>query len=387
MELAKVCDKLEHFPQASSAVAALRRLAQLKADIDQIAAQRDADEQQWREADPEEMAELRRIYQGELEDANSRYDLGHQLLEQELTAFLRRHSGGDKKLERRKDLLEVLMGGRGAVLEISPGVGGLEAALFARELLDMYERLASAKGWSFEVEHMAQEGEALQSATVRIAGRSGDNSPFSWLFAESGLHRVQRVPITDKKGRMQTSGAVVVILPIAEEGDVSLNDKDIRVDIMKKSSGPGGQSVNASFQAVRATYIPTGLSVRVDSSQSQLENKIKALEMLRTRVLAQRMASRVAAEKKDRQEQKGTGDRSEKIRTYNFQRDEVVDHQLSKDEGGAGHGANDVLYGEGLEALLQAHQLQARSLLFNRAVDVLEAQIAEKTPASDKNTS
>ncbi|CAK9025502.1 unnamed protein product, partial [Durusdinium trenchii] len=153
-----------------------------------------------------------------------------------------------------------------------------------------------------------------------------ENAPFGWLRHESGVHRVQRIPVTEKKGRMQTSSVSVVLLPVAEEADVSLAPGDVRVEISKKSSGPGGQSVNAAHQAVRATHIPSGLSVLCTTSQSQFENKTRALELLRTKLLDQQLSAQRSFERSERQQQKGSGDRSEKIRTYNFQRDEATAH-------------------------------------------------------------
>lgn len=172
---------------------------------------------------------------------------------------------------------------------------------------------------------------------------------------------------------MQTSSATVVVLPVAEEADITLAPGDVRVEVSKKSSGPGGQSVNASHQAIRATHVPTGLTVHCTSSSSQFENRSAALRMLRTKLLAQQMSARSEFERNERREQRGTGDRSEKIRTYNFQRDEVVDHQLSKEEGGAGHGANDVLFGDGLQALLEAHRARAAAQRLDDALAALEA--------------
>lgn len=254
---------------------------------------------------------------------------------------------------------------RDAVLELAPGVGGQEASLFAAELLDMYQRLAEARGWSFEVEHSVDaSGGGLQAATIRVSSPGATGEPedgvFGWLRFESGVHRVQRVPETDRKGRMQTSGAVVVVLPVALESDIDLPKGDLRIDISKKSSGPGGQSVNASNQAVRVTHLPTGVSVHCTATQSQMENRKLAVEMLRTQLLARQVNARMEFERAERKEQRGTGDRSEKIRTYNFQRDEVIDHRLGKDLSISSLSANDVLLGDGLEAILAAHRARSQ---------------------------
>ena len=208
--------------------------------------------------------------------------------------------------------------------------------------------------------------------------QSQETAPYGWLRHESGVHRVQRVPATEKKGRMQTSSTAVVVLPVAEEEDVDFAAGDLRIEISKKSSGPGGQSVNAAHQAVRAIHVPSGLSVLCTSSQSQYENRTRAVEMLRTKLLDKQLSARSEFERVERKEQKGTGDRSEKIRTYNFQRDEVVDHRLAKDEGGAGHSATGVVFAEGLEAILRFHRQQNRMSYLNQAVSVMEEHLLQK---------
>ena len=202
-----------------------------------------------------------------------------------------------------------------------------------------------------------------------------ETAPYGWLRHESGVHRVQRVPSTDKKGRMQTSSAAVVVLPIADEEDVDFAPGDLRIEISKKSSGPGGQSVNAAHQAVRVIHIPTGLSVQSTSSQSQYENRTRAIEMLRTKLLDRQISAKSEFERAERKDQKGTGDRSEKIRTYNFQRDEVVDHRLPKDAGGGGHSASDVIFAGGLEAILIFHREQSRRSYLERAVMAMEEEL------------
>ena len=238
--------------------------------------------------------------------------------------------------------------------------------------------------------------QSLESSKARVSGGSDEakaqkpavcmsqqsclqeTAPYGWLRHESGVHRVQRVPSTDKKGRMQTSSAAVVILPVAEEEDVVFSASDLKIEISKKSSGPGGQSVNAAHQAVRAIHIPTGLSVQSTTSQSQHENRIRAVEMLRTKLLDKQLSARSEFERTERKDQRGTGDRSEKIRTYNFQRDEVVDHRLPKDEGGSGHSATDVVFAGGLFAILMSHRHHSRMSYLDRAVSAMEQQLLEK---------
>ena len=205
-----------------------------------------------------------------------------------------------------------------------------------------------------------------------------ETAPYGWLRHESGVHRVQRVPSTERKGRMQTSSTAVVILPVAEKEDVDFAAGDVRIEISKKSSGPGGQSVNAAHQAVRAIHIPTGLSVLSTSSQSQYENRVRAVDMLRTKLLDKQLSARAEFERTERKDQRGTGDRSEKIRTYNFQRDEVVDHRLPKDAGGGGHGATDVVFAEGLEAILVFHRQHRRRSYLDQAVSAMELELVQK---------
>lgn len=362
--------------KAAPIVETIRLLTRLEAERQELAEQRSA------EAD----VELQQLYDAEIRAADMRLSSGSALLEQELLLML--GWARDESLDAGS-LSDAFAGGeapdndsRDVVLEVTHGVGGQEAAIFAGELLDMYERLAAAHAWEFEVEHIAQlDGGGVQAATARISGPGDeDRAPFGWLRYESGVHRVQRIPTTDRKNRMQTSSAAVVVLPMAVESDLELAPSDLRLEVSKKSSGPGGQSVNAAHQAIRATHIPTGLSVFCASSQSQLENRRRSIEMLRTRLLAQREAARGEFERSERRGQRGTGDRSEKIRTYNFQRDEVVDHLLGK--AGSTSSAGDVLFGDGLESLLAAHRAKARTERLSQAVAILEAVTSSPSPTS-----
>mmetsp|Transcript_62291 Transcript_62291/g.136070 ORF Transcript_62291/g.136070 Transcript_62291/m.136070 type:complete len:341 (+) Transcript_62291:2-1024(+) len=314
--------------------------------------------------EPEE--ELKQLYDSEIEEVDARISLAVSALESELLQMKKRLSEGAEGEEAPAghDDIEA----RNAILELTPGVGGQEAALFAGELFDMYERFCEAQGWRFEVDSRTEAiGGGLQSCNVKIvdpssgAGDPNGDGPFGYLSCESGGHRVQRIPETERKGRMQTSSAVVVVMPIAEERDLVIAKQDVKVDIAKKSSGPGGQSVNSANQAVRLLHIPTGVSVFCATSQSQYENRIMAMDMLRTKLLQQELQTRYEYENKQRKEQKGTGDRSDKIRTYNFQRDEVIDHRLGKGSEAGVLGANDVLFGNGLQALLNEHRARARS--------------------------
>ncbi|GAA3824931.1 peptide chain release factor 1 [Nocardioides panacisoli] len=219
-----------------------------------------------------------------------------------------------------------------AILEVKSGEGGEESALFAGDLLRMYTRFAERRGWKTEVLDATESDlGGYKSVTVAVKGGSGqpgpDNpAPFGLLKFEAGVHRVQRVPVTESQGRIHTSAAGVLVLPEAEQVDVEVNDSDLRIDVFR-SSGPGGQSVNTTDSAVRITHLPTGIVVSCQNEKSQLQNKEQALRILRARLLAAAQEEADAAAGAARRSQVRTVDRSERIRTYNYPENRISDHR------------------------------------------------------------
>jgi len=234
---------------------------------------------------------------------------------------------------------------RDAIVEIRAGTGGDEAALFAADLFRMYTRFCERRRWKVEVTELSDATlGGIKEAIFAVRGPKA----YGTLRYESGVHRVQRVPATEAQGRIHTSAATVAVLPEAEEVDVSIEDKDLRIDVFR-SSGPGGQSVNTTDSAVRITHLPTGLVVQCQDQKSQLQNKIKALEILRSRLLDRMIAEQEAARSRDRRAMVGTGDRSAKIRTYNFPQNRVTDHRIHFTT----HNLSDVMDGD-LDAMITA---------------------------------
>ena len=235
---------------------------------------------------------------------------------------------------------------RNAILELRAGTGGDEAALFAADLFRMYQRYATLHGWRFEVMAISETGlGGFKEAIVSVTGRN----VFERLKFESGVHRVQRVPATEGSGRIHTSAATVAVLPEAEEVDVQIEDKDLRIDVFR-SSGPGGQSVNTTDSAVRITHLPTGIVVQQQDEKSQHKNKAKALKVLRARLYEREREAAAAVRAQSRRLQVGSGDRSERIRTYNFPQGRVTDHRINLTL----YKIDRVMSGEALDELIDA---------------------------------
>ena len=233
---------------------------------------------------------------------------------------------------------------RDAIVEIRAGTGGDEASLFASDLFRMYTRYAERRGHQVEIISLSQGNVGgIKEAIFAVRG----SNAFGDLRSESGVHRVQRVPATESAGRIHTSAATVAVLPEAEEIDVKIEDKDLRIDVFR-SGGPGGQSVNTTDSAVRITHLPTGLVVQCQDQKSQLQNKVKAMEVLRSRLLDKMISDQEAARSRERRAMVGTGDRSAKIRTYNFPQSRVTDHRI----GLSVHNLQGVLDGELAEVVL-----------------------------------
>ncbi|HEX9835883.1 MAG TPA: peptide chain release factor 1 [Alphaproteobacteria bacterium] len=235
---------------------------------------------------------------------------------------------------------------RNAILEVRAGTGGEEASLFAAELFRMYQRYADIHRWRVEVMQISETGlGGCKEATALISGQG----VFARLKFESGVHRVQRVPATEASGRIHTSAATVAVLPEAEEVDIQIDDKDLRIDVYR-SSGPGGQSVNTTDSAVRITHLPTGIVVIQQDEKSQHKNRAKAMKVLRARLYEAERERSEAERARTRKSQVGTGDRSERIRTYNFPQGRVTDHRINLTL----HKLDRVLAGEALDEIIEA---------------------------------
>ena len=284
------------------------------------------------------------VLRGMLEDSTAEVEI-REMAAEEVEIIRRKLPDAERDLALRllpRDAADQ----RSAMLEIRAGTGGDEAALFAGDLFRMYQRYSEAQGWRVEV--ISTSTSDLGGYKEVVASVSGQGV-FAKLKFESGVHRVQRVPATESGGRIHTSAATVAVLPEAEDVDVQIDDKDLRIDVYR-SSGPGGQSVNTTDSAVRITHLPTGLVVIQQDEKSQHKNKAKALKVLRTRLYEmerERLASERAGARKS---MVGSGDRSERIRTYNFPQGRVTDHRINLTM----HRLEEILAGPGLEELISA---------------------------------
>ena len=275
------------------------------------------------------------------------------LATKELEELLKKKEGYEKILKiylLPKDEAD----GKNAILEIRAGTGGLEATLFVADLYKMYEKLCSIKKWEFEIINISKsEAGGYKEVIVLIKG----TDIYSFLKYESGVHRVQRVPDTETQGRIHTSAATVAVLPEAEEVDIKINEKDLRVDVFR-SGGPGGQSVNTTDSAVRITHLPTGTVVSQQDEKSQHKNRAKAMKILRSRVYEAEREKKDKERSKDRKSQIGSGDRSERIRTYNFPQGRVTDHRINLTL----HKLEEFLNGDAFEELSQSLRLQDQEI-------------------------
>ena len=277
--------------------------------------------------------ELKKLADTELLELKDEYERN----EKKLKLFLLPKDEADKK---------------NAIIEIRAGTGGLEASLFASDLFKMYEKVSHKKKWALELISISRsDAGGLKEVIASIKG----TNIYSTLKYESGVHRVQRVPDTETQGRVHTSAATVAVLPEAEEVDLKINEADLRIDVFR-AGGPGGQSVNTTDSAVRITHIPTGLSVSQQDEKSQHKNKAKGMKILRSR-LYELERSRIDQERsQDRKTKIGTGDRSERIRTYNFPQGRVTDHRINLTL----HRLEEFLEGEAFDEMIESLTLQAQ---------------------------
>ena len=285
-----------------------------------------------------------------LDDKNSDIELV-KMAESELNELREEKENNEKKLKMfllPKDEADK----KNAIIEIRAGTGGLEASLFAADIFKMYERVSHKKKWIVELISISRsEAGGLKEVIASIKG----NNIYSTLKYESGVHRVQRVPDTETQGRVHTSAATVAVLPEAEEVDLKINETDLRIDVFR-AGGPGGQSVNTTDSAVRITHVPTGISVSQQDEKSQHKNKAKGMKILRAR-LYELERTRIENERsKDRKNKIGTGDRSERIRTYNFPQGRVTDHRINLTL----HKLEEFLEGEIFDEMIEALTLQAQ---------------------------
>ena len=331
-------------PGAASDLNRLQELAQERADLENLVnsyrkykTTAKALEETKAMLDEELDEEMKGLTEKEIEDLGAKLEQLHQEIK---LALLPRDPNDDKDI----------------IMEIRAGAGGDEAALFAADLFRMYSRYAQSRGWKTDIISMSESGiGGFKEIIFEIEGKGA----FSRFKYERGVHRVQRVPVTESSGRVHTSTATVAVLPKAEEVDISVNPDDLKIDIFH-AGGAGGQNVNKVATAVRMTHLPTGIVVVCQNERSQLQNKVKAMSVLRTRLLDMEQQKQESAITADRRAQVGTGDRAEKIRTYNFPQDRISDHRIGKNF----HNLPRVMEGEldeifdTLATTLQAKQLE-----------------------------
>ena len=283
-------------------------------------------------------------------DKNSETEI-KDLADFELSELIKKNQINEKKIKLfllPKDDAD----SKNAIIEIRAGTGGLEASLFASDLFKMYEKVSQKKNWNLEIISISKsDAGGLKEVIASIKGRN----IYSILKYESGVHRVQRVPDTETQGRVHTSAATVAVLPEAEEVDVKIEEKDLRIDVFR-SSGPGGQSVNTTDSAVRITHIPTGIVVSQQDEKSQIRNKEKGLKILRSRIYELERQKIDEERSKDRKNKIGTGDRSERIRTYNFPQGRITDHRIHLTL----HKLDEFLEGEVFDEVIENLNLQAQ---------------------------
>jgi len=291
--------------------------------------------------DPNSSNEFITMASNELEELKKQ----HEINEKKLKLFLLPKDEADRK---------------NAILEIRAGTGGLEASLFASDLFKMYEKVSHKKKWILELINISKsEAGGLKEVIALIKGKN----IYSTLKYESGVHRVQRVPETETQGRVHTSAATVAVLPEAEEVDVKIEEKDLRIDVFR-SSGPGGQSVNTTDSAVRITHMPTGIVVSQQDEKSQIRNKEKGMKILRARIYEFERQKKENERSIDRKSKIGTGDRSERIRTYNFPQGRVTDHRINLTL----HKLDEFLEGEIFDEMVENLNLQAQKEKLNNLI-------------------